>query len=465
MSNVGSGSAGQTLIGDGTGKSPTFKDIGTNSGLTARGVVIAEGSGAFQATAAGTSGQVLQSGGAGSNPSYSTATYPSSAGSSGNVITSNGTNFTSSPLPSPPGTTLTNHSIALGTGTANLGSVGPSSTAGTIVQSAGSSADPVFSTATYPSTASSAGKILRADGTNWSASTATYPNTATGTGTILRADGTNWVASTATYPNTVNAGDAIYGSASNVFSTLSLTGIPGSHMIYDGSNLVAYNPGKHIILYDDFFSGNSFGNLTWATVTVNGASVTNNQTSSTIYQGVSSINISTTASSAVVARLGQNSTTDNPLIIGQGSIYLHFICKLSALSDATDTYKARIGILTQTSGTDPQTYGIFFEYTHGTNSGKWTITCVTAGTGTTNNTNSTVDTNFHKFGIKINSAGSSVSFYIDDVEVTNSPITTNIPTSGQLFPGLQILRTAGSTNARNLYVDQFYFFENLNSAR
>ncbi len=77
MANVGTAVAGKTLIGAGNGASPTYADIGTNSGLTARGVVIAEGSGAFQATAAGSVGQVLQSGGAGANPSYSTATYPS----------------------------------------------------------------------------------------------------------------------------------------------------------------------------------------------------------------------------------------------------------------------------------------------------------------------------------------------------------------------------------------------------
>jgi hypothetical protein len=43
----------------------------------------------------GSSGQVLQSAGAGSNPAYSTATYPSTAGTLGNVLTSDGTNWTS----------------------------------------------------------------------------------------------------------------------------------------------------------------------------------------------------------------------------------------------------------------------------------------------------------------------------------------------------------------------------------
>ncbi len=47
----------------------------------------------------GSSGQVLQSAGNAANPAYSTATYPATAGTSGNVLTSNGTNFTSSAAP------------------------------------------------------------------------------------------------------------------------------------------------------------------------------------------------------------------------------------------------------------------------------------------------------------------------------------------------------------------------------
>lgn len=77
MANVGSGDAGKTLIGAGNGASPTYASIGTNSGLTANGLVVAKGNGAFQATGTGSIGQVLQSNGAASNPVYSTATYPS----------------------------------------------------------------------------------------------------------------------------------------------------------------------------------------------------------------------------------------------------------------------------------------------------------------------------------------------------------------------------------------------------
>jgi len=70
MGSVGNGASGNTLIGKGITSSPTFASIGTDSGLTANGVVIAEGTGPFQATTAGNAGEVLMSNGAGVNPSF-----------------------------------------------------------------------------------------------------------------------------------------------------------------------------------------------------------------------------------------------------------------------------------------------------------------------------------------------------------------------------------------------------------
>jgi hypothetical protein len=66
--------------------------------LTSHGVMIGNGTSAVNVTGAGTAGQILQSGGAGSDPSWSTAIYPSTAGSAGSLLVSNGTNFTSTGL-------------------------------------------------------------------------------------------------------------------------------------------------------------------------------------------------------------------------------------------------------------------------------------------------------------------------------------------------------------------------------
>lgn len=68
MSNVGRGGVGKVY----TGKSnlpPSFLDIGTGSSLTDNGVIVGAGTGAFTATAAGTTGQVLM-GNTGADPSF-----------------------------------------------------------------------------------------------------------------------------------------------------------------------------------------------------------------------------------------------------------------------------------------------------------------------------------------------------------------------------------------------------------
>lgn len=66
------------------------------------------------------------------------------------------------------GTAVTNHAVIIGGSTSStLTSLGPTATAGQILQSAGSSSNPVFSTATYPSTSGTNGNVLTSDGTNW----------------------------------------------------------------------------------------------------------------------------------------------------------------------------------------------------------------------------------------------------------------------------------------------------------
>lgn len=75
------------------------------------------------------------------------------------------------------GSTVTQHGVLLG-GASNAVSSTAVGTTGQVLQ-ANTGADPTYSTATFPSTASSTGTILRSNGTNWVATTATYPTTTT----------------------------------------------------------------------------------------------------------------------------------------------------------------------------------------------------------------------------------------------------------------------------------------------
>lgn len=166
---------------------------GTNSTATATAGGVGYGTGTAHAyTSAGSTGQILQSAGAGT-PTFSTATYPSTAGTSGTHLTSNGTNI-------------------------------------------------VNTTATYPSTAGTSGTLLTSNGTNIVNTTATYPSTAGTSGTILRSNGTNVVNTTATYPTTTTANQILYSSATNTISEI--TTAATSALVTNSSSVPAFTSGS-----------------------------------------------------------------------------------------------------------------------------------------------------------------------------------------------------------------------------
>lgn len=61
--------------------------------------------------------------------------------------------------------TLTNHGVLVGAATSAITQLS-AGTAGQVLQSGGASADPAYSTATYPATAGTSGNVLKSDGTN-----------------------------------------------------------------------------------------------------------------------------------------------------------------------------------------------------------------------------------------------------------------------------------------------------------
>lgn len=95
------GTTGLTFAGSGSTETLGGTLIVGNGGtgratLTNHGVLVGAAASAITQLAAGTAGQVLQSGGASADPAYSTATYPTTAGSTNNILQSDGTNFVSS---------------------------------------------------------------------------------------------------------------------------------------------------------------------------------------------------------------------------------------------------------------------------------------------------------------------------------------------------------------------------------
>lgn len=149
----------------------SYSSLFTMGTLTNHGVLVGQGTSPIVATAAGSTGQVLRSGGGSADPLWSTPTFPNAA-TSNKALVGDGTNV-------------------------------------------------VLSTPTIPLTsAPGAGKVMIGDGTNWVASTPTYPNASATAGKVIRADGTNFLSSTFTIPDTYAQGDIIYASATSVFSAL-----------------------------------------------------------------------------------------------------------------------------------------------------------------------------------------------------------------------------------------------------
>lgn len=118
-------------------------------------------------------------------------------------------------------TVLTQHGVLIGNAGNAINSTVAGS-AGQVLSSGGASADPVWTTATFPSTASGTGAILRADGTNWSASTSTYPDTTTA-GTVLVSAANNTVSASANptigVQQTTQGSLVLANTAAGAFST------------------------------------------------------------------------------------------------------------------------------------------------------------------------------------------------------------------------------------------------------
>lgn len=157
------------------------------TGMTNHAVLVGAGNATLTKLAVGSNGQVLI-GATGADPAFATLTSSDSSisfttgvntlslqvaggttvgktitGDTGGALSPTAGNWnllgTGSITTSGSGSTLTtqltgltNHAVLVGAGTATITKVGPTATAGQVLQSAGSSADPVFSTATYPAT-------------------------------------------------------------------------------------------------------------------------------------------------------------------------------------------------------------------------------------------------------------------------------------------------------------------------
>lgn len=177
-------------------------------------------------------------------------------------------------------------------------------------------------------------------------------------------------------------------------------------------------------------------------------------------RAVGSINVQsgTTATGYAIVYKGVSSMT-----AGNGQfLRLRQRVALETLGSAGERYTAYVGF-GDNIGAGDMTDGCYFRYNDNVNSGKWE--CVTAAAGVRTATDSTVAAvgTFCIFEVRINAAGTSVEYYINDVLVATN--TTNIPTGANYFGLVFKIEKSVGTTSRSLHMDWYDFLISLTSAR
>lgn len=174
--------------------------------------------------------------------------------------------------------------------------------------------------------------------------------------------------------------------------------------------------------------------------------------------GVCFINTGTTSTGRAFLGLGSNNVAS--FAFGWAQNIWGTRANLPLLSNGTDTFTAYHGymdIVTAAPG-----HGAFFRYNHAVNSGKWEY-CIAAGSITAADTGVSPTAGVYQvFEINVNTAGTEVTYYIDGALV--GTVTTGIPTNG-VFPGTNIINSAGTVNSRGAYIDSLYSATERLSAR
>lgn len=122
--------------------------------------------------------------------------------------------------------------------------------------------------------------------------------------------------------------------------------------------------------------------------------------------------------------LQKSSNGSDSIPLGAGTVTVDFIIRV-VTTGAVDIY---IGLTDSTLPNAEPANGCYFLYNSGTNSGNWVGKTANGGTrSSANSANAVVAGNWVRLTIVVNAAGTSVAYFVNNVQITNSPLTTNIP--------------------------------------
>jgi hypothetical protein len=125
-----------------------------------------------------------------------------------------------------------------------------------------------------------------------------------------------------------------------------------------------------------------------------------------------------------------------------------FRIKVPILS-GTPAFTVKIGMAS--SAIAATTNGIYFQYTHSLNSGRWVGTTISSSVSTNVNSTIAVDTEWVRLGVVVNSTNTSVEFFVDGVSIGTS--TTNIPAILLSFIAQIQKQAPNTTTSRSLITD------------
>lgn len=270
---------------------------------------------------------------------------------------------------------------------------------------------------------------------------------------------------------TLTTGGSTPGDVATSYVTDSGTAVPSGNVLnVNGSNgLTTSGSGNTIIIHPDVAPSKAISDFDdfLATNNANGSKFVWDQgpyqpiNGTATNPGLWSVNAA--AGSAVAFYFGLGQATNFPFILGGGTLSINFVHSLVALSDNTNNYTFYIGLTDNNSGAKvTPVNGCYFSYNHAVNGGKFQINTAKAGVRTTLDSGVLATTGFINFGITVNAAGTSVAFFINGTQVTNSPIATNIPTVA-IAPSITTTVAAGTTPG--FILDLFYYSQTLTVSR
>lgn len=277
------------------------------------------------------------------------------------------------------------------------------------------------------------------------------------TGKLIKDSGYSVVPETSggTGQSTYTQGDLLYSDAPNSLAKLTPTA-RGNQPIWNGTDIVNFDPLNQVYMWDDFFSG-ILGNYNWSNTALSGGTIAQ-ITSTSDHPGQLQLRSTTSTNTGRSFYLGGNSTIGG-FVIGNGVIDYTWIIEIDTLSDGVDTYGIIVGMTDRSNVDLNPTAGVYFKYLSST-SINW-LRGTAQGTSTETDSGTVVTTGWVNLRIVISADGTSAEFFVNGTSVgTNN---TDMPTAN-IRPYCCIQKTVGST--QNVFnVDFFKLYHYMTSAR